>query len=209
MDDLKSRALKEPLMSAVIRRLENDGSEKKEACDGCGQCCSRFLPMTDSEKKIVLDNVALIFKDKFERSNIRKQLVFYDPDSMKCPLYADINDHKGSCIIYGNRPGSCLVFDCSIVMNDKPLEEVYEKFITGSGFLHSDTTRIVDMAVLIKTAEIMALIDEEEKRHGTKLQDRIKENLGLPMFARLFPCDIERYAESEIYSTNKGFIMSY
>lgn len=209
MDDLKDLALRKPLMSAVMERLERDGFEKKEACDACGQCCSRFLPMTDGEKKTILDDVTSIFGSELERSNIKRQLVFYDPGSMKCPLCMEINGYKESCILYGNRPGSCIAFDCSIVMNDKPLEGLHETFIKGSRLFNSDIVRIVDMAVVVKTAEILVAIEEENKRHETKLQDRIKENIGFHKFAKLFTCDIERYVENELYSTKKSFKVYY
>ena len=67
--------------------------------EGCGQCCSRFLPMSPAEAATV-------------RLAARRVDVRPEPSGtvdLMCPLLTD----GGMCAIYDVRPAICRAYDCA------------------------------------------------------------------------------------------------
>lgn len=86
---------------------------KDGKCSNCGQCCSNFLPMSDSE----IDRI----KKYVRRHQIKEQRHFIplaDPFlDFTCPFR---NNSEKRCVIYDVRPAICRDFQC-----DKPKKGIW------------------------------------------------------------------------------------
>lgn len=88
--------------STITDFFEND------KCSGCGNCCSRYLPLSNKEINQI--------KAYIKRNNIIKQehainvlsSIYFD---MTCPFLDDNSSNK-KCTIYGVRPMICREFTC-------------------------------------------------------------------------------------------------
>lgn len=67
--------------------------------EGCGECCSRFLPLSRSEEAIL--------RNRAKRDGIRGEAAGLD---MMCP-FLDLESRLCGC--YDVRPVICRVYDCS------------------------------------------------------------------------------------------------
>lgn len=67
---------------------------------GCGECCSRFLPVTDGELRVL-------------RRAVRERGIRLRPEGadidLTCPLLSEGN----GCMAYDVRPMICRQYDCS------------------------------------------------------------------------------------------------
>ena len=90
-------------LAAAVNRAMCNSLQVKDLytgdCRGCGQCCSRFLPMT------VADEVRLRAYVEGNGIEIRTP----DPDvlDLTCPLLVD-----GECAAYEARPEICRAYRC-------------------------------------------------------------------------------------------------
>ena len=66
--------------------------------DGCGECCSRFLPLTAGEAAVLRLNGA---KARPEPEGAL---------DMTCPFLTE----EKRCAVYGVRPAVCRAYDCSV-----------------------------------------------------------------------------------------------
>lgn len=82
---------------AVIRDLRTE----RGTCEGCGECCSRFLPLSP------LDMMFLESEIRLSGGRIVHERGPYD---MRCPFL----DEENLCEVYGNRPGICAVYRCDL-----------------------------------------------------------------------------------------------
>ena len=67
---------------------------------GCGECCSRMLPVTDGELKVLKDAV-------------RERGVALRPERAEVDLTCPLLDDGGMCMLYDVRPLICRLYDCS------------------------------------------------------------------------------------------------
>lgn len=81
--------------SAVVRDLRTE----RGTCKGCGECCSRFLPL------LPLDMLLLEAEIRLSNGGIVHERGPYD---MRCPFL----DEEGMCEIYENRPAICAAYRC-------------------------------------------------------------------------------------------------
>lgn len=82
-------------VGAVIRDLRTE----RGTCEGCGSCCSRFLPL------LPLEMVFLESEIRLSGGRVVHERGLYD---MRCPFL----DEENMCEIYGNRPGICAAYRC-------------------------------------------------------------------------------------------------
>jgi hypothetical protein len=69
--------------------------------EGCGECCSRFMPLTEGEVKVIRREIML--------RGIKPRFAPKDVIDLTCPLL----DEDKRCMIYDFRPCICRVYDCS------------------------------------------------------------------------------------------------
>lgn len=72
-------------------------------CKGCGECCSRFLPMSAHDKRRVLDYVG----EKHVAQNPECDVL-----DLTCPYLKG-----GMCAIYDARPDMCRAYRCDLHAN--------------------------------------------------------------------------------------------
>lgn len=82
-------------VGAVIHDLRTE----RGTCEGCGACCSRFLPL------LPLEMVFLESEIRLSGGRVVHERGLYD---MRCPFL----DEENMCEIYGNRPGICAAYRC-------------------------------------------------------------------------------------------------
>lgn len=82
---------------AVVKDLRTE----RGTCEGCGSCCSRFLPL------LPIDMVFLESEIRLSGGRIVHER---DPYDMRCPFL----DDEGMCEIYSNRPGICATYRCDL-----------------------------------------------------------------------------------------------
>lgn len=82
---------------AVIRDLRTE----RGTCEGCGECCGRFLPLRP------LDMMFLESETRLSGGRIVHER---DPYDMRCPFL----DDRGMCEVYGSRPGICAAYRCDL-----------------------------------------------------------------------------------------------
>ena len=95
----------------IIRQKMNEGVydfTKDGQCSNCGSCCSRFLPVSGKEIKVIRRYV--------RKKKIREQWHLYPTafpqDDWTCPFRSEA---ERKCMIYEVRPAICRDFQC-----DKP-----------------------------------------------------------------------------------------
>lgn len=78
-----------------------DFRSKRGTCAGCGECCSRFLPITDEERTVIEWVVgSLGIKPTYRDTELSI--------SMICPFL----DEDRMCSIYEYRPSICKAYRC-------------------------------------------------------------------------------------------------
>lgn len=80
-------------------------------CSGCGQCCSNYLPVGQSEVDKIRRYIKKHGVREVTRVSPHKDLV-----DMVCPFRSDV---EGKCLIYPVRPAICKDFRC-----DKPRKKI-------------------------------------------------------------------------------------
>ena len=95
-------------LNQVVEDMENGVFNfcKDGKCIGCGNCCSDFLPLSQSEIK---DIKRYIEKKHIEAT--KRNLVLTKTLDMVCPFLDDTEDCD-KCKIYPVRPQICRVFKC-------------------------------------------------------------------------------------------------
>lgn len=82
-------------------------------CSSCGQCCARYLPMSEKELKEI--------KRYVKKHHIKPQkhlMPTVEPVAdFTCPLH---NDAERKCMAYSVRPEICRIFRC-----DKPKNDIW------------------------------------------------------------------------------------
>lgn len=71
-------------------------------CRGCGECCSRFLPMSRMDERRLVEYV--------ERHGVVPRPEPEGALDLTCPLLSD--DHE--CMAYDARPDMCRVYRCDL-----------------------------------------------------------------------------------------------
>ena len=99
----------------IIRQKMNEGVydfTKDGQCSNCGSCCSRFLPVSGKEIKVIRRYV--------RKKKIREQWHLYPTafpqDDWTCPFRSEA---ERKCMIYKVRPAICRDFQC-----DKPKKKI-------------------------------------------------------------------------------------
>lgn len=81
-------------------------------CSNCGQCCSRFLPMSGKEVKFI--------KRYIQKHKIKEQRHIFPiagaVEDWTCPFRSEV---ERKCLIYEVRPAICRDFRC-----DKPAKQI-------------------------------------------------------------------------------------
>ena len=115
----------------VIRQEMEDGVydfTKGGQCSNCGSCCSRFLPVSGKEVKIIRRYV--------QKKKVQEQRHRYPTtspqDDWTCPFRSEV---ERKCLIYEVRPAICRDFRC-----DKP-----RKKIEADKSLYHGRYAVVDM----------------------------------------------------------------
>ena len=99
----------------VIRQEMEDGVydfTRNGQCSNCGSCCSRFLPVSGKEVKVIRRYV--------QKKKIKEQKHLYPTatvqDDWTCPFRSE---RERKCLIYEVRPAICRDFQC-----DKPRKKI-------------------------------------------------------------------------------------
>ena len=102
------------ILEEVMNEMEHgvyDFTQDGE-CSNCGQCCSRFLPISAKEVKPI--------KRYIKKNHIKEQKHFYPTaqpmDDWTCPFRSE---KERKCLIYEVRPAICRDFRC-----DKPAKQI-------------------------------------------------------------------------------------
>lgn len=106
--------------------MEKDYSEvtdyfKNDKCSGCGNCCTRYLALSNKEINQI--------REYIKRNNIKRQEHFVNVLAssvfdMVCPFLND-NDPDHKCTIYEIRPQICKEFTCrGYIKGFKPSKEM-------------------------------------------------------------------------------------
>lgn len=85
-------------------------------CKGCGQCCSRILPVSQTERFII--------RAEAKRLNIKPRDYIKGALNMMCPFL----DEKQECMIYDHRPKICQIFRCDRKPYDYPENIKFEGY---------------------------------------------------------------------------------
>lgn len=100
-------------------------------CSGCGACCSRWLPVSDTEIKTIRRYM------KNHKTPEQKHI----PPTAKpvldatCPFRSEI---EGKCLIYSVRPAICRDFQC-----DKPAKKIRaDRALYQGKFMVCDMRRV-------------------------------------------------------------------
>lgn len=100
----------------------------KGDCKGCGECCSRFLPMS----KFDIQRLSNYVFDHDVKTHVEVDEVF----DLTCPY---LNDNK-ECAVYIARPEVCRVYRCDKQVRGESLD-----------FYGSSDAKITDMWIVAKT----------------------------------------------------------
>ena len=103
MDETTKAALARGLHEALCSgALCADNFTSRGTHDGCGECCSRFLPLTAGEAAVLRLNGA---KARPEPEGAL---------DLTCPFLTE----ERRCAVYGVRPAGCRAYDCSVHARD-------------------------------------------------------------------------------------------
>lgn len=103
MDETTKAALARGLHEALCSgALCADNFTSRGTHDGCGECCSRFLPLTAGEAAVLRLNGA---KARPEPEGAL---------DLTCPFLTE----ERRCAVYGVRPAICRAYDCSVHARD-------------------------------------------------------------------------------------------
>ena len=101
---------------------------KDGECSNCGQCCSRFLPISAKEVKTI--------KRYIKKHHIKEQKhlfpIYLAVEDWTCPFRSET---ERKCLIYEVRPAICRDFRC-----DKPAKQ-----IKASKDMYHGKYQVVDM----------------------------------------------------------------
>ena len=110
-----------------INTIINDCSEVHDftnngECSGCGNCCSRYLPLSQHEINTIIAYVKRKnIKQQFHSVNVLSERFF----DMCCPFLDDTKPDK-KCTIYEVRPLICRDFNCKkYIDKEKPCIALY------------------------------------------------------------------------------------
>lgn len=105
-------------MLAILKEVMNEMERgvynftQDGQCSGCGSCCSRFLPVSGKEVKVI--------KRYIQKNHIKEQKHLYPTaqpvDDWTCPFRSE---KERKCLIYEVRPAICQDFRC-----DKPAKHI-------------------------------------------------------------------------------------
>lgn len=95
-------------MKAVERSIHDELLKNSEVkvfyrgdCRGCGECCSRFLPLSNHDIKRIKDFAA---EHDIEQAPERAEI------DLLCPYLTD----ERMCAIYDARPDICRIYRCDL-----------------------------------------------------------------------------------------------
>lgn len=104
-------------------------------CKGCGECCSRFLPVSKFDTQRLSDYVS--------KHNIKPHETTAEALDLTCPYLTDAKE----CAVYPARPEICRAYRCDKQVRGELLD-----------FFGSGSAKVVDMR---EWATVMAMPNDE------------------------------------------------
>ena len=88
-------------------------AKKKAACDGCGECCSNFLPLTRNEITEL-------------KAYVKEHGIKQTGSGMECPFLDKAKPWK-KCAVYEARPLICRDYQCNKSVEKANLALLWER----------------------------------------------------------------------------------
>lgn len=131
-----------------IQTVEDIYTSKGD-CKGCGECCSRFLPMSKFDMQRLCNYV--------RKHNIKPQKRVARGIDLMCPYLTDTKE----CAVYHARPEVCRTYRC-------------DKHVRGEllDFFGSGTAKVVDMR---EWTTVMAMPNDELLNLADQLVEQMED----------------------------------
>lgn len=121
----------------------------KEDCRGCGECCSRFLPMSEFDMQRLCNYV--------RKHHIKPQERVARGIDLMCPYLTDTKE----CAVYHARPEVCRMYRC-------------DKHVRGEllGFYGCDSAEVCDMYAV---AGVLEMSNDELRKIADVLEEHTED----------------------------------